>query len=180
MSWGIDQRRAAEHDKASTAAYISGLRDYGWNGDVDSVKFARATAAALNAGTWLAMEVSWLCPDMAERFGSDALHGRPRLRQSRELAQQPWWSAGLPASTMYLILRTRLASYCRTFIVELLNCRCAAAVPVSGLVRPRAYWGQVRRAFSGGPEPSFTLPDADRSHDKRHRVCRSCTVGLRR
>ena len=71
MSWGIDQRRAAEHDKASTAAYISALRDYGWNGDVDSVKFARATAAALNAGTWLAMEVSWLCPDMAERFGSD-------------------------------------------------------------------------------------------------------------
>ncbi len=71
MSWGIDQRRAAEHDQASTAAYISGLQDYGWNGDVDSVKFARATAAALNAGTWLAMEVSWLCPDMAERFGSD-------------------------------------------------------------------------------------------------------------
>jgi hypothetical protein len=72
MSWGIDQRRAAEHDQASTAAYIRGLQDYGWNGDVDSVKFARATAAALNAGTWLAMEVSWLCPDMAERFGSDA------------------------------------------------------------------------------------------------------------
>ena len=71
MSWGIDQRRAAEHDQASTAAYISGLQDYGWNGDVNSVKFARATAAALNAGTWLAMEVSWLCPDMAERFGSD-------------------------------------------------------------------------------------------------------------
>jgi hypothetical protein len=72
MSWGIDQRRAAEHDQASTAAYVSGLQDYGWNGDLDSVKFARATAAALNAGTWLAMEVSWLCPDMAERFGSDA------------------------------------------------------------------------------------------------------------
>jgi hypothetical protein len=48
-----------------------GLQDYGWNGDVGSVKFARATAAALNAGTWLAMEVSWLCPDMVERFASD-------------------------------------------------------------------------------------------------------------
>jgi hypothetical protein len=71
MSWGIDQRRAAEHYRASTAAYISGLQDYGWSGDVDSVRFARATAAALNAGTWLAMEVSWLCPDMAERFASD-------------------------------------------------------------------------------------------------------------
>lgn len=35
MSWGIDQRRAAEHDQASTAAYISGLQDYGWNGAVD-------------------------------------------------------------------------------------------------------------------------------------------------
>jgi hypothetical protein len=57
MSWGVDQRRAAEHDQASTAAYLSGLKDYGWNGDVNSVKFARATAAALNAGTWLAMEL---------------------------------------------------------------------------------------------------------------------------
>jgi hypothetical protein len=35
MSWGIDQRRATEHDQASTAAYISGLQDYGWNGAVD-------------------------------------------------------------------------------------------------------------------------------------------------
>jgi hypothetical protein len=60
MSWGIDQRRAAEHDHASTAAYLKGLRDYGWDGEADSIKFARATAAALNAGTWLAMEVSWL------------------------------------------------------------------------------------------------------------------------
>jgi hypothetical protein len=34
---GIDQRRAAEHDQASTAAYISGLQDYGWKSDVDSV-----------------------------------------------------------------------------------------------------------------------------------------------
>ena len=71
MGWGIDQRRAAEHDQASTAAYIGGLREYGWAGDADSVKFARATAAALNAGSWLAMEVSWLCPEMAERFGPD-------------------------------------------------------------------------------------------------------------
>jgi hypothetical protein len=71
MSWGIDQRRAAEHDQASTAAYLRGLWDYGWEGDADSVKFARATAAAINAGTWLAMEVSWLCPEMAERFGPD-------------------------------------------------------------------------------------------------------------
>jgi hypothetical protein len=72
MSWGIDQRRAAEHDQASTAAYVSGLRDYGWDGEVDSIRFARATAAALNAGTWLAMEVSWLCPEMLDRFGPDA------------------------------------------------------------------------------------------------------------
>jgi hypothetical protein len=50
---------------------ISVVYRNGWHGDVDSVKFAHATAAALNAGTWLAMEVSWLCPDMAERFGSD-------------------------------------------------------------------------------------------------------------
>jgi hypothetical protein len=31
---------------------------------------------------------------------------------------------------MYLILRTRLASYGRTFIVELLHCSSAAAVPL--------------------------------------------------
>ena len=72
MSWGIDQRRAAEHDHASTGAYLRGLRAYGWEGDADSIKFARATAAAINAGMWLAMEVSWLCPEMAERFRSDA------------------------------------------------------------------------------------------------------------
>jgi hypothetical protein len=72
MSWGIDQRRAAEHDQASTAAYVRGLRDFGWDGAADSIKFARATAAALNAGTWLAMEVSWLCPEMVERFEPNA------------------------------------------------------------------------------------------------------------
>jgi hypothetical protein len=92
--WGIDQRRAAEHDMASTAAYISGLRDYGWDGDVDSVKFARATAAALNAGTWQAMEVSWLCPDMAARFGPDAA-GWPtkvatKQRISTTVAMERW------------------------------------------------------------------------------------------
>ena len=86
MSWGIDQRRAAEHDQASTAAYVSGLQDYGWNGDVDSVRFARATAAALNAGTWLAMEVSWLCPDMAEVFAQRAWTGIPqRVLEDLEL-----------------------------------------------------------------------------------------------
>jgi hypothetical protein len=85
MSWGIDQRRAAEHDQASTAAYTSGLQDYGWNGDVDSVKFARATAAALNAGTWLAIEVSWLVPTWPNDLDPTTLHGRPGLRQSREL-----------------------------------------------------------------------------------------------
>jgi Phosphotransferase enzyme family len=69
--WGIDQRRAAEHDHASTAAYLRGLRDFGWDGNTDSIMLARATAAALNAVTWLAMEVSWLCPDMSERFGQD-------------------------------------------------------------------------------------------------------------
>jgi hypothetical protein len=41
------------HDQALTAAYLNGLQDYGWDGEVDSVKFTRATAAALNAATWL-------------------------------------------------------------------------------------------------------------------------------
>ena len=97
MSWGIDQRRAAEHDQASTAAYISGLQDYGWKSDVDSVKFARAAAAALNAGTWLAMEVSWLCPDMAERFGSDAAAWPTRVAAKQGISTTTVverWAAG--------------------------------------------------------------------------------------
>jgi Phosphotransferase enzyme family len=97
MSWGIDQRRAAEHDKASTAAYLNGLRDYGWDGEVDSIKFARATAAALNAGTWLVMEVSWLCPEMAERFGADDASWPTRVATKQGIstaAVLERWAAG--------------------------------------------------------------------------------------
>jgi hypothetical protein len=97
FQWGIDQRRAAEHDEASSAAYISGLRDYGWDGDVDSVKFARATAATLNAGTWQAMEVSWLCPDMAERFGPDTAGWPARVATKQGIsttAAMERWAAG--------------------------------------------------------------------------------------
>jgi Phosphotransferase enzyme family len=97
FSWGIDQRRAAEHDQASTAAYISGLRDYGWVGEVDSVKFARAAAAALNAGTWLTMEVSWLCPEMADRFGQDEASWPTRVATKRgisTMAAMQRWAAG--------------------------------------------------------------------------------------
>ena len=97
MSWGIDQRRAAEHDQASTAAYVRGLRDFGWDGDAHSIKFARATAAALNAGTWLAMEVSWLCPEMAERFGPDAAAWPARIATKQGISTAALlerWSAG--------------------------------------------------------------------------------------
>jgi hypothetical protein len=86
MSWGIDQRRAVEHDDASTAAYLKGLRDYGWDGEADSIKIARATAAALNAGTWLAMEVSWLCPEMAGRFGPDNAAWPTRVATKQEIS----------------------------------------------------------------------------------------------
>jgi Phosphotransferase enzyme family len=98
MSWGIDQRRAAEHDQASTAAYVSGLQDYGWVGEVDSIKFARATAAALNAGTWRAMEVSWLCPEMTEQFGPDNAGWPTRVATKQGISTTDamyLWAAGL-------------------------------------------------------------------------------------
>ena len=80
-----------------SAAYISGLRDYGWVGEVDSVKFARAAAAALNAGTWLTMEVSWLCPEMADRFGQDEASWPTRVATKRGIsttAAMQRWAAG--------------------------------------------------------------------------------------
>jgi hypothetical protein len=97
MSWGIDQRRAAEHDQASTAAYVTGQHDYGWDGEVDSIRFARATAAALNAATWLAMEVSWLRPEMGGRFGPDAATWPTRVATKQGISTATVverWAAG--------------------------------------------------------------------------------------
>jgi hypothetical protein len=65
---------------------------------MDSVKFARATAAALNASTWQAMEVSWLCPDMAERSGPDAAEWPARLAAKQGISTATVlerWAAGL-------------------------------------------------------------------------------------
>jgi hypothetical protein len=97
FSWGIDQRRAAEHDQASTAAYLKGLRDFGWDGDANSIMFARATAAALNAATWQTMEVSWLCPEMAERFGPDEASWPTRFATKQGISKAEVlarWAAG--------------------------------------------------------------------------------------
>ena len=139
MSWGIDQRRAAEHDQASTTAYISGLQDYGWNGDVNSVKFARATAAALNAGTWLAMEVSWLCPDMAERFGSDDAVWPTRVAAKQGISTTTVverWASGF---NYVLDLANEARQLLPQVHVELLRRSSAAAAPVS-VISPLSYF----------------------------------------
>lgn len=97
-SWSIDQRRAADHDRASTAAYLKGLGDFGWDGDTDSVKFARAVAAALNGGTWLASEVAALCPDIADRFDPDEAAWPAKVAAKQGIstaAALERWAAGL-------------------------------------------------------------------------------------
>jgi hypothetical protein len=82
----IDAHQADRHDQASTSAYLSGLREAGWHGDVRDVMLARSAAAALQIGTFLVADLIDLCdgpggetgpgepawPDMlAERHGVD-------------------------------------------------------------------------------------------------------------
>ena len=62
---------ASEHDRSATEAYLRGLREHGWGGPSDAVLFARATSAALVAGTWLTAQASWLCPEMIAIIGDE-------------------------------------------------------------------------------------------------------------
>jgi hypothetical protein len=79
----------------------------------------------------LAMEVSWLRPEMAERFGPDNAAWPTRVGTKPGISTATVverWAAGFNS---YLILRTRPASYSRTFTSEPSPCRRAAAVRVS-------------------------------------------------
>lgn len=98
---------------------------------MDSIKFARATAAALNARTWLAMEVSWLCPEMAERFGPDNAAWPTRVATKQEISTatvMERWAAGF---NYVLDLADEARQLQRTSSTELQRCSSAAEVTVS-------------------------------------------------
>ena len=67
----VDPRRAEDHDRSATEAYLRGLREHGWAGSTDAVLFARAASAAVVTGTLLAAQASWLCPEMLPMIGDD-------------------------------------------------------------------------------------------------------------
>ncbi len=58
--WVVDPSEASRHDKATTAAYLHGLKDFGWRGDERAVVFTRAATAALQIAPFCAAQVSWL------------------------------------------------------------------------------------------------------------------------
>ena len=63
----VDVDEAGRHDQASTVAYLSGLRETGWDGDESSVRFARAAAASLQIGTFLVADLV----ELSENVGAD-------------------------------------------------------------------------------------------------------------
>jgi hypothetical protein len=70
--WVVPPDEVAAHDRATTAGYLSGLRDHGWRGDQRVVLLARAASAALQITPTLAAQVSWLHgePAVADGLGS--------------------------------------------------------------------------------------------------------------
>ncbi|MFN8192341.1 MAG: hypothetical protein U0R78_18345 [Nocardioidaceae bacterium] len=65
-NWGIDPREAAAHDATATAAYLQGLRDFGWTGEEREVVQTRAIVVSLQMSTFFAAHLSWICDDLAE------------------------------------------------------------------------------------------------------------------
>ena len=71
VNGAVDSRRAQAHDQSATEAYLRGLREHGWAGSSDAVRFARAASASLAAVTLLAVQASWLCPAEVSSVGDD-------------------------------------------------------------------------------------------------------------
>jgi hypothetical protein len=69
LNGAVDSRRAQAHDRSATDAYLRGLREHGWAGSPDAVRFARAASASLAAVTLLAAQASWLCPAEVSSVG---------------------------------------------------------------------------------------------------------------
>jgi hypothetical protein len=97
FNWAIDPYDAASHDATATRAYLRGLHDFGWDGDERTVTMARAAAAALQAGTFYAAHVSWLCPDMMAEDDEDEAPWPEELLKNTGLAfseVMARWDAG--------------------------------------------------------------------------------------
>lgn len=62
----IAPRDAEAHVQAATAAYLEGLRAYGWRGDEKDVRFAAAATGALQHLSFAACHLAMLCPQYGE------------------------------------------------------------------------------------------------------------------
>jgi len=70
-SRAIDPYEAAAHDMSASAAYLEGLRDFGWSGDQRHVLLTRAVVVALSMSTYFAAQLSWLCDQPAAENADD-------------------------------------------------------------------------------------------------------------
>jgi hypothetical protein len=92
--WAVDPGDAAGHDESTTAAYLQGLTDFGWRGDVRAVRFASAASASLQIVPALAAQVSWLHGEPAE-VGAAELSAWPQELAAKhhltvEAAMEGW------------------------------------------------------------------------------------------
>jgi hypothetical protein len=57
---------AEGHAQTATAAYLEGLRAYGWRGEEKDVRFAAEATGALQELSFAACHLAWLCPEFGE------------------------------------------------------------------------------------------------------------------
>jgi hypothetical protein len=90
----VDADQAEAHDQASTAAYLTGLREAGWDGDERAVRFARAAAACLQIGTILVADLVEL-HEVLEGSAAPDVQPWPESVAEREGLAVPdvmaWW-----------------------------------------------------------------------------------------
>ena len=60
---------AEEHEHTATEAYLGGLREYGWSGNDDDVRFAASAVGALRMLPFAACHLADLCPAFGESDG---------------------------------------------------------------------------------------------------------------
>jgi hypothetical protein len=62
----VQPSRAEEHAQTATAAYLEGLRAFGWRGASEEVQFAAVAAGALQNLSFAVSHIAWLCPDLGD------------------------------------------------------------------------------------------------------------------
>jgi hypothetical protein len=62
----VQPSRAEEHAQTATAAYLEGLRAFGWRGASEDVQFAAVAAGALQNLSFAVSHIAWLCPDLGD------------------------------------------------------------------------------------------------------------------